>query len=445
MKTRNIQIGKILICILVGTALLTACDSKQKKSNKSKDLGVLVTIQIAKPESVPVTVELPGRTSPYMVAELRPQVTGIIKQRLFAEGAIVNAGQTLYQIDSAVYQAAHKSAKAVLAKAEANFATTKLKAKRYAALAKIAAVSKQASDDANAAEKQTQADIAVAQALLDKAKIDLEFTRVASPIIGRIGRSSVTVGALVTANQGAALATVQQLDPIYVDVTQSSAELLRLNRRLESGKLGGTENKALPVQLILEDGSVYSFEGKLVFSEVSVDQATGSVILRAIFPNPKEQLLPGMYVRARLTQGIHNDAFLVPHAALSHDPKGNSVVMLVNAENKAEVRIVKAEQSIGDKWVVTEGLVAGDSVIIEGLQKARPGVLVKPEEAIPVQPQAAANPAQPLLSPRSIVSGIQENLNLTNKPEKNEKAWIPRNTPGRDKVRGEQLPMSGVK
>lgn len=440
MKTLNIQIGKTLACILVGTALLTACDSKQKKSNKDKDLGAApVTIQIAKPESVPLTVELPGRTSPYMVAELRPQVTGIIKQRLFAEGVVVNAGQTLYQIDPAIYQAAHKSAKAMLAKAEANFATTMLKAKRYSALAKISAVSRQASDDANAAEKQTQADIFVAQAALDKAKIDLEFTHVASPIIGRIGRSAVTVGALVTANQSSALAVVQQLDPIYVDVTRSSAELLRLNRRLESGKLGNTENNALPVQLILEDGSIYGFEGKLVFSEVSVDQATGSVTLRAIFPNPKEQLLPGMYVRARLTQGIHNDAFLVPHAALSHDPKGNSVVMLVNAENKAEVRIVKAEQSIGDKWVVTEGLVAGDRVIIEGLQKARPGVLVKPEEAALVQPQSivkntATNVTiSPALLSSGAISGIQKSLNLTIKPEKN------------DSIRGEQLLVSGVK
>lgn len=395
MKIQYIHTVKLLVLALISAMVLTACDNQYKKDQeKSKRPGVLpVTIQIVKPESVPLMVELPGRTSPHMVAELRPQVTGIVKQRLFIEGSVVSAGQMLYQIDPASYQATYESAKAMLAKADANFETAKLKAKRYRALAKISAVSKQAYDDVSVAEKQAQADVAAAKASLDKAKIDLDFTHVISPITGRIGRSSVTVGALVTANQSTALAVVQQLDPIYVDVTQSSAEILRLNRSIESGKLGNTENSAVPVQLMLEDGSIYDIEGKLAFSEVSVDPATGSVTLRAVFPNPKEQLLPGMYVRAKITQGIQANAFLVPHVALSHDPRGNPLVMLVNAENKVEPRIVKAEQSIGDKWVVTEGLVAGDRVIIEGLQKARPGASVKPEEVRSVQSQPVAKNA----------------------------------------------------
>lgn len=392
MRVQYTQMFKLLVLAFVSALLLTACDNQHKKGQEQgKGPSVPpVTIQTAKPESVPLVVELPGRTSPYMVAELRPQVTGIIKQRLFTEGSVVNAGQILYQIDPAPYKAAYDSAKAMLAKAEANFETAKLKARRYKALAKISAVSKQAYDDVSVAEKQAQADVAAAKAALDKAKIDLDFTHVSSPITGRIGRSSVTVGALVTANQNTALAVVQQLDPIYVDVSQSSAEILRLHHNIESGKVGDIENSAVPVKLMLEDDSIYGVEGKLAFSEVSVDQATGSVTLRAVFPNPKEQLLPGMYVRAKINQGIQANTFLVPHAALSHDPHGNSLVMLVNAENKVVPRVVKAEQSIGNKWVVTEGLVAGDRVIIEGLQKARPGTSVKPEEARAIQSQPAA-------------------------------------------------------
>jgi membrane fusion protein (multidrug efflux system) len=341
-------------------------------------------------ESVPVATELPGRTSPYQIAELRPQVTGIVKQRLFKEGSEVKAGQVLYRIDPATYQAAYDSARASLARAEANLDAARLKAERYAELVKIEAVSKQANDEAAAALKQVQADVGVAKAALDNAKIDLGFTRVTSPIAGRIGRSAVTPGALVTANQAAALATVQQLDPIYVDLTQSSADLLRMRRDLASGKLlraGGGD--AVPVQLVLEDGSLYGAEGRLAFSEVTVDQATGSVTLRAVFPNPKGELLPGMYVRARLTQGVNRDAVLVPHAAVSRTPRGEAQAMVVNAENKVEPRTVKAEQSIGDKWVVTEGLAAGDRVIVEGLQKVKPGAPVKAEEA-GAAPAAAA-------------------------------------------------------
>ena len=346
-----------------------------------------VGVIVAEASSVPLVSELSGRTTPFMVAELRPQVSGIVHKRLFTEGSEVKAGQTLYQIDPATYQAAYDSARASLARAEANLYSARLKAERHAELVKIEAVSKQANDDAIAALKQAEADLAAARAALDKAKIDLDFTRVASPISGRIGRSTVTPGALVTANQADSLATVQQLDPIYVDLTQSTGELLQMRRALEAGKLKPVGDQSVPVRLVLEDGSLYAAEGKLAFSEVSVDTGTGSVTLRAIFPNAKGELLPGMYVRARLVQGQAEEAILVPHAAVSRDPRGNATVMVVGAEDKVEAKVVQTARSQGDKWVVTEGLRAGDRVIVEGLQKVRPGVQV---QAQPLAPVAAA-------------------------------------------------------
>lgn len=349
-----------------------------------------VTVVTVQPGSVPVTTELPGRTTPYLVAELRPQVSGIIKARLFTEGGTVKAGEVLYQIDPATYQATFDSARASLARAEANLDAARIKAERYAELVKIEAVSKQDNDDAAAALKQGQAEVSAARAGLDRARIDLAYTRVTSPISGRIGRSAVTPGALVTANQTDALATVQQLDPIYVDVTQSSADLLRMKRDFEAGVMRRTGGNGVPVQLVLEDGSVYAREGRLAFSEVTVDPGTGSVTLRAVFPNPRGELLPGMYVRARLAQGSRDDIFLLPHAALIRDPKGNASVMVVNAQNQAEARPVKATQSAGDKWVVTEGLAAGDRVIVEGLQRVKPGAPVQPQDAAAPQPAAAA-------------------------------------------------------
>ncbi|PKO56127.1 MAG: efflux transporter periplasmic adaptor subunit, partial [Betaproteobacteria bacterium HGW-Betaproteobacteria-21] len=303
------------------------------------------------------------------------------------------AGQTLYQIDPVTYRAAHDSAKAGLARAEANLYSARLKAGRYADLVKIEAVSKQANDDSVAALMQAEADLAAARAAVDKARIDLDFTQVNAPISGRIGRSSVTPGALVTANQTTALATVQQLDPIYVDLTQSSADMLRMKRQLESGQLKRVGGQTVPVRLVLEDGSLYAVEGKLAFSEVSVDAGTGSVTLRAVFPNPKGELLPGMYVRARLAQGQTDDAIMVPHAAVSRDPRGNAVVMVVGAEDKVESHTVKTGQSIGDKWVVTEGLAAGDRIIVEGLQKVRAGVQVQVQMLDATAPAAASSAA----------------------------------------------------
>lgn len=386
-----------LLSALAAAILLAACGggNNQQAGQVAAPPAPAVTVVTVNTEAVPLTTELPGRTAPYLIAEVRPQVTGIVKQRPFTEGSEVKAGQVLYQIDPSTYQAAYDSAKATLERAEANLLAARLKAQRYAELVKIEAVSKQADDDANAGLKQAQADVAAAKAAVDKARIDLDFTRVSSPIGGRAGRSAVTPGALVTANQADALVTVQTLDPIYVDLTQSSADLLRLKRDLAEGRLKRSRGDTVPVKLVLEDGSVYGAEGKLAFSEVTVDQGTGSVTLRALFPNPKGELLPGMYVRARLTQGVKGDAVLVPHAALSHDPKGNAQVMIVNGEGKAEARLVKAEQSMGDKWVVTEGLAGGEKVIFEGLQRVRPGAPVQAQEAgAPAEKSAAAAPAK---------------------------------------------------
>jgi membrane fusion protein (multidrug efflux system) len=392
MQTRHNLPYMPLGLALAGAFLLAACGGKEQPAGPGAGgPGTpAVTVLTVKAEAVPLATELPGRTSPYLIAELRPQVTGIVKERLFKEGTDVKAGQVLYRIDPATYQAVFESAQASLARAEANAEAARLKAGRYAELVKIEAVSAQANDEAQAAQKQARAEVSAAKAALDKARVDLDFTRVTSPIAGRIGRSAVTAGALVTANQEAALATVQQLDPIYVDLTQSSAKLLSLKRDLESGKLHRTAGNTVPVQLVLEDGSVYGVEGRLAFSEVTVDEGTGSVTLRAVFPNPRGDLLPGMYVRARLTQGVNRDAILVPHAAVSRTPRGEAQVMVVNAGNTVEARIVKAEQSVGDKWVVTSGLAAGDRVIVEGLQKVKPGAPVQAQEAGSAPPAAPA-------------------------------------------------------
>lgn len=373
---------------LAGIVLLTACSGEQASAPGGAQPAPAVTVLTVRTESVSRTTELPGRTAPYLIAEVRPQVSGIVQARQFEEGSEVQAGQVLYRIDPAPYRAGYDSAKAERARAEANLYAAKLTANRYAELVKTSAISKQANDDAVAALRQAQAAVAAAQAAEDKAKIDLDYTEVKSPITGRIGRSAVTPGALVTANQADALAVVQQLDPIYVDLTQSSTELLRLRRDLAAGRLQRAADATLPVRLILEDGSEYASEGKLASSEVTVDQTTGSVTLRALFPNPNDELLPGMYVRARLAQGVQDNTFLVPQAAVTRDPKGNAIVMVVGAENKVEARVVQTAEALGDKWVVTEGLKPGERIIVEGLQRARPGTQVQPQE------MAAQPPAQ---------------------------------------------------
>ncbi|MCV2216965.1 efflux RND transporter periplasmic adaptor subunit [Thauera sp. Sel9] len=395
MKRINSAVIKPAVVLALSTLFLTACGGGAEQGGASAQgapQAPAVTVLTVKTEAVPMVTELPGRTSPYLIAELRPQVSGIVTQRAFNEGSEVKAGQVLYRIDPAPYQAAFDSAKATLARAQANAEAARLTAERHAGLVKIEAVSKQANDDAQAALQQARAEVAAAKAAQDKARIDLDYTQLKSPIAGRIGRSAVTPGALVTANQAQTLATVQQLDPIYVDLSQSSADMLRMRREIEAGRLQTNAKGDVPVKLILEDGTEYGAEGRLALSEVTVDAGTGSVTLRARFPNADGVLLPGMYVRARLPQGTRNEAILVPHAAVSHDPLGNAVVMVVGAEDKVESRTVQASQSLGSNWVVTGGLASGERVIVEGLQLVRPGAQVQAQEAgsAPAQAPAAA-------------------------------------------------------
>jgi membrane fusion protein (multidrug efflux system) len=371
---------RTLPLIAAAVLVLAACDKNAGQAN-AQGAGApkpAVTVIETQAASVPLVAELPGRTTPFLVAEIRPQVTGIIQKRLFKEGGTVKAGEALYQIDPATYQAAYDSAKASLARAEATLGSARLTAQRYAELVKIEAVSPQANDEAQAALQQALADVASAKAALASAKVNLDYTHLSSPISGRIGRSSVTRGALVTANQADSLATVQQLDPIYVDLTQSTNELIDLRQKMAAGRIKAVGG-AVPVTLLFENGTEYGARGSLAFSEVTVDETTGSVTLRAEFPNPDGELLPGMFVRARIAQGEATNAVLVPHAAVSYDARGAALVMVVNGENKIEARQVTAAQSRGDQWVVTDGLAGGERVVVEGLQKIRPGVEVSAE------------------------------------------------------------------
>lgn len=357
-------------------ALLAGCDNSGNASTPSGPPPPKVAVVEVRAEAAPVTSELPGRTSPYLVAEIRPQVGGIVQERLFTEGAEVAAGELLYRIDPASYEATLESARAAQARAEANAEAARVKAERYAELVKIKAVSTQAYDDAVAAHKQAQAEIAAARAAVSAARIDVERTQVKSPITGRIGRSSVTAGALVTANQEHALATVQQLDPIYVDLTQSGTELLQMRRSIEQGRIRREDAGETPVRLVFEDGTEYEHDGRLAFSEVTVDPGTGSVTLRAVVPNPEQRLLPGMYVRARIDQGVNENAIRLPHAAVQRDPRGNATAMVVKDDDTVESRMLSVARATGEHWIVTSGLQAGERVVIEGLQRIRPGAKV---------------------------------------------------------------------
>lgn len=377
------------IVAVVATTLLAGCNPSAAPARPGgmppagpAEVGV-VTLQ-ARP--VTLSSELPGRTVSTVVAEVRPQVGGIVRERLFTEGADVKAGQVLYRIDPASYQAAVDSARAALAKARANVDTLRPKAARYAELAEIRAVAQQDTDDALAALRQAEADVASARAALDSAAINLAYTRVTAPVSGRIGKSAVTPGALVTAGQATALATVQQVDPIYVDLTQSSADALRLKRAFEAGR-----NQAA-VTLILEDGSRYAREGRLQFTDITVNEGTGSVALRAVFPNPKGDLLPGMYVRAVLEEGVAEKAVLVPQRGVSRNVKGEATALVVGAGNKVEQRVLAVGRPVGDSWLVNDGLAAGEKVIVEGSQKARPDAVVTP---VSIDAKVAARPAVP--------------------------------------------------
>lgn len=371
------------VLVLGVLAVLTAgCDDKKKQAGMPPPNKTEVTVVSVLPQRVPLYAELPGRTSAYRVAEVRPQVNGIIQKRLFEEGSDVKAGQQLYQIDPAPYQASLQSAMADLAKARANLKSVAAKAQRYADLVQINAVSHQDYDDIVATLDQDKAQIQVAQAAVETARINVNYTKVYSPIGGRIGKSMVTEGALVTANQTTALATVTQLDPIYVDVTQSSSDLLRLRSAVEAGTVHHADIDHTPVTLTLDGSSeAYDQTGQLQFSDVTVDPTTGSVQLRAVFPNPNHRLYPGLFVRARVEQGMKDQALLVPQQALVRSADGATSVWVVGDDDKANPRSLEVGQALGDKWVVNSGLKPGERVIVEGVQKVRPRVLVTPVTA----------------------------------------------------------------
>lgn len=370
--------NSVLPLTVVLALALGACSTEQEAGPPPTPA---VTVVELGSQDVTLTRELPGRTNAWLVAEVRPQVSGLVAERLFTEGERVKAGQPLYQIDDATYRATANSARAQLARAQATLTSARITAERIAELAKIDAVSVQDNDNATAALAQAEADVGVARAALDAANVMLGYARITSPIDGRIGRSSVTQGALVTANQPQALATVQQLDPIYVDLTQSSTELLDLRRSLAEGRLSRGE-EAMPVKILLEDGSDFPHPGRLKFSEVAVDPSTGSYALRIEVPNPEHMLMPGMYVRAVLGAGVRADAVLVPQRGIARDPKGNTTAMVVDAQGVVEQRQVVVSRTIGDQWLVESGLAAGDRVVVEGLQKIAPGATVEVTETV---------------------------------------------------------------
>ena len=363
--------------LLPVTLWLVACSKEPAGPPPPPEVGVL-TLQ---PRDIPITDQLPGRTTAYRVAEVRPQVTGIVQRRLFTEGSEVKAGQQLFQIDPGPYRAALSSAEAALKRAEAQVVTAKLLEERYAPLIAANAVSRQEYDEAVAARARAEADVAAARAQVETARINLVYTQVLSPISGRIGRALVTEGALVTANQEDVLATVQQLDPIYVDITQSSTEMLRLQRQLANGELVHNENKEAEVTLTLEDGSAYEERGRLKVAEVSVEPSTGSVTLRAEFPNPRRELLPGMFVRAQLARGVRAAALLVPQRGVSHNNRGEATVLVLDENDTVSERVVTAGRAIGGEWLITAGLSPGERVVLDGLQKIKPGAVVKPVPA----------------------------------------------------------------
>lgn len=370
----NMKSKPQLLILISASVALTACSRSAAPPPAAPPQ--VATVTVAR-QSLALTTELPGRTAPYRIAEIRPQVNGLIQKRLFTEGAEVQEGQALYQIDPAPFQAALDNAKAALGRAEANLPAIQSRVNRYRQALAEKAVSQQDFDDAEAALKQAEADVQYYRAMVETARINLNYATVVSPISGRIGASTVTDGAIVTAYQPVSLATIQQLDPIYVDVTQSSTDLLRLQRRLQEGQLRRGGTNASDVELILPDGTKYPLTGKLQFRDVSVDPTTASVTLRMVFPNPDGVLLPGMFVRAVVKEGENDDAILIPQQTVARDPKGNPFVLLVDANGKVEQRKLTLDRAIKDQWLVSSGLAPGDRVIAEGMQKVRAGVAVK--------------------------------------------------------------------
>lgn len=375
---------KTVLGLLISSALVAGCGKDADTAPAAPPPPAVSVVTLAAAD-VTLTRELPGRASPSLVAEVRPQVSGLVEKRLFEEGGKVKAGQPLYQLDNSTYRADHASARATLERAEAALKLAQLNARRSAELVKIDAVSRQDDENAAAALAQAKADVGVARAAVERNKVVLGYARITAPIAGQVGKSTVTQGALVTANQPDALVSVQRLDPMYVDLTQSSSELLQLRQELAAGTLNTT--RELPVEIVLEDGSTYAHKGKLDFADVTVDPGTGSFLVRVTVPNPDNILLPGMYVRAMVGAGVRENGVLVPQQGIARDPKGNTTALVVGKDNKVEVRQVKVSRTVGDKWLVDSGLAVGDRVIVEGLQKVRPGA--------PVTITAAAQPAAP--------------------------------------------------
>ncbi|ATC88684.1 MULTISPECIES: efflux RND transporter periplasmic adaptor subunit [Pseudoalteromonas] len=385
------RIALFVLSALVGSVALTGCDQAAEQSQASAPKAVPVGVLTLKSQALTLKKELPGRISAFQIAEIRPQVSGIVQSRLFVEGKEVKQGQALYQIDPATFEADLAASEASVARAQASISSSKAKASRFSELLKIKAVSQQDFDEADAAYKQAKAELLTAKAQLKSAQINLDYSHVSSPISGQISKSSVTVGALVSANQSTALATVTQLDPIYIDLTQSSNELTKLKKAISSGALSVDSTSQTDVELIMEDGSVYPHKGTLQFSEVTVDPSTGSVILRAKFSNPEKLLLPGMYARASIVEGVKAGAILAPQRGVSRNSKGEPTAMVVSKDNTVESRVLKVDRTIGSDWLVTDGLMDGDKLIVEGLQKIRPGAPVNPSE---IQSSTKADQAQ---------------------------------------------------
>lgn len=379
-RRRAGRVGVMASALMLST--LAGCDEAPMRAsaNSATPPPVAVTVVTIERQEIPVISVLPGRTAPFRAAEVRPQVGGVLRERLFTEGEVVAAGQPLFQIDPAPFEAAVRRAEASLARIEATERTAASTANRLRALAQVQAVSAQNLENAEMALRQAQADIVSSRAALETARIDLGYTRVASPISGRTGRASVTPGALVTASQATALVTVTQLDPILVDLTQPSTALLQQRRDVESGALRRPSADRAAARLLLEDGSEYPHAGEVQFSEVIVDQGTGSVTVRAVFPNPDQLLLPGMFVRARVEEGITDRALLVPQRAVLRTPRGEPMAFVVNGEGVVESRILRASRTVGNDWLVTDGVKAGERVVIEGLQRIRAGTRVQVRE-----------------------------------------------------------------
>ena len=379
------KVKTITVVSVLALAALTGCDDQKNGGSPANAMVPQVSVVEIQPDTRAQTTILQGRTAPFLVAEVRPQVSGILQKRLFKEGEEVKEGQPLYQIDPAVYKAAVESAKAEVERAKSLVMQTRNSANRYAQLVKTEAVSKQMNEDAQAAYKQAQASLLAAQAQLKNAEINLGYTTITSPITGKIGRSLVTPGALLSGYQANNMAVVQTLDPIYVDVNESSRDLLKLKKEIAEGRIKVNEG-AIPVSLTLEDGSAYPLEGKLELSEVSVDEGTGTITLRAVFPNPNQTLLPGMYVRTKLPQGLRENAIFVPQRAVLRESNGSPYVYVVQ-DGKIAIKKIKTIKTEGTDWLLESGLEPGDKVVIEGLQRIRPGV---PVNIVPTMAEQAA-------------------------------------------------------